>query len=66
MYWVYFHAQYSKKQDTIALVYVDVSQKTINKKLVYVDKETSALVLVGTPTQALMRLKIFTNRLGEF
>ena len=56
---------WTQNQDTIALVYVDISQKTIKKQLVYVDKETSTLVFVGIATPVFMRLRILTNQLGE-
>ena len=57
---------WTQNQDTIALVYVDISQKTIKTQRVYVDKETSTLVFVGIDTPVFMRLRILTNRLGKF
>ncbi|MBT5933314.1 MAG: hypothetical protein HOH34_08250, partial [Flavobacteriales bacterium] len=57
---------WTQSRDTIALTYTDIRQKTIKTQRVSVDMETSTLIFIGTPTPALMRLKILTNRLGKF
>ena len=56
---------WTQNQDTIALVYVDIRQKTIKTQRVSVDMETSTLIFIGTPTLALMRLKNIDKSIGE-